>query len=120
MEDVFFTIQEVYHDGFQGNYHRRAVKETAEVSDNRALVYPGFESQTTANLRSSSAAVAKGFMALGGAQGLPRFGVDHYLPCGSICSSAGHVGAVLVSVNTNYKSHRLEYILRQSDSTTLV
>jgi len=32
----------------------------------------------------------------------------------------GMIGAVLVTVNTNYKSHELEYILNQSDSTTLV
>ncbi|HRR67649.1 MAG TPA: AMP-binding protein, partial [Desulfomonilia bacterium] len=32
----------------------------------------------------------------------------------------GMIGAVLVTVNTNYKSSELEYILRQSDSTTLV
>ncbi len=31
----------------------------------------------------------------------------------------GMVGAILVTVNTNYQSHELEYILRQSDSTTL-
>ena len=30
------------------------------------------------------------------------------------------IGGVLVTVNTNYKSHELEYILQQSDSTTLV
>ena len=29
------------------------------------------------------------------------------------------IGAVLVTVNTNYKSAELEYILNQSDSTTL-
>jgi len=29
------------------------------------------------------------------------------------------VGGVLVTVNTNYQSHELEYILKQSDSTTL-
>ena len=40
---------------------------------------------------------------------------------GSICSSGlGMIGAVLVTVNTNYKSNELEYILNQSDSTTLV
>lgn len=33
--------------------------------------------------------------------------------------SLGMIGAVLVTVNTNYKSHELEYLLRQSDSTTL-
>jgi fatty-acyl-CoA synthase len=32
----------------------------------------------------------------------------------------GMIGAVLVTVNTNYKSNELEYILNQSDSTCLV
>lgn len=31
----------------------------------------------------------------------------------------GMVGGVLVTINTNYRSHELEYILKQSDSTTL-
>ena len=31
----------------------------------------------------------------------------------------GMVGGVLVTINTNYQSHELEYILKQSDSTTL-
>ncbi len=38
-----------------------------------------------------------------------------YMQCG-----LGMIGAVLVTVNTNYKSSELEYILKQSDSTTLV
>src|SRR5208283_1132861 len=33
--------------------------------------------------------------------------------------SLGMVGGVLVTVNTSYQSHELEYILKQSDSTTL-
>ncbi|MCG6534927.1 MAG: AMP-binding protein, partial [Syntrophales bacterium LBB04] len=32
----------------------------------------------------------------------------------------GMIGAVLVTINTNYKSHDLKYIVGQSDSTTLV
>src|SRR5690606_18841706 len=64
---------------------------------------------------------AKGFMALGVKKG------DHvsvwttnipewtYLQFG-----LGMIGAVLVTVNTNYKSNELSYILNQSDSTTLV
>ncbi|MEJ5362848.1 MAG: AMP-binding protein [Spirochaetota bacterium] len=31
----------------------------------------------------------------------------------------GMIGGVMVTVNTNYKSHELEYLLKQSDSTTL-
>ncbi|MCL0104956.1 AMP-binding protein [Dehalococcoidia bacterium] len=32
---------------------------------------------------------------------------------------AAKIGAVVVTVNTNYRSHELEYLLKQSDSTTL-
>ncbi|MBW2630591.1 MAG: AMP-binding protein [Deltaproteobacteria bacterium] len=65
--------------------------------------------------------VAKGFMALGVKQGdhvsvwttnLPEW---VYMQFG-----LGMIGAVLVTVNTNYRSSELEYILSQSDSTTLV
>ncbi|MEA2101126.1 MAG: AMP-binding protein [Thermodesulfobacteriota bacterium] len=65
--------------------------------------------------------VAKGFMALGLKQGdhvsvwttnLPEW---VYMQFG-----LGMIGAVLVTVNTNYRSSELEYILSQSDSTTLV
>lgn len=34
--------------------------------------------------------------------------------------ATGKMGAVLVTVNTNYKSAELEYLLKQSDSTTLI
>jgi len=34
--------------------------------------------------------------------------------------AAGKIGAVLVTVNTNYKVFELEYLLRQSDSCTLI
>jgi len=32
----------------------------------------------------------------------------------------GKMGGVMVTVNTNYKVFELEYLLRQSDSTTLI
>ncbi|MCD6485884.1 MAG: AMP-binding protein [Syntrophobacterales bacterium] len=65
--------------------------------------------------------VAKGFMTLGVKRGdhvsvwttnLPEW---VYMQFG-----LGMIGAVLVTVNTNYRSSELEYILSQSDSTTLV
>ncbi|MCT8139588.1 AMP-binding protein [Anaerobacillus sp. CMMVII] len=34
--------------------------------------------------------------------------------------ATGKIGAVLVTVNTNYRSSELEYLLKQSDSTTLI
>ncbi len=64
--------------------------------------------------------VAKGLMAMGVQKG------DHiaiwannvpewlYLQFGS-----PKMGAVLVTVNTNYRSFELEYLLKQSDATTL-
>jgi len=65
--------------------------------------------------------VAKGFMALGVKKG------DHVAvwatnyPEWMLAQFAtAKMGAVLVTVNTNYKIFELEYLLRQSDSTTLI
>lgn len=95
---------------------------TARHPDTMALVYPqtGLR-QSYRELRQSCRAAAKGLMALGIQRGdhvsvwttnLPEW---VYLQFG-----LGMIGGVLVTVNTNYKSHELEYILKQSNSTTLV
>lgn len=64
---------------------------------------------------------AKGFMKLGIAKGehvaiwatnVPEWVITQF--------ATGKMGAVMVTVNTNYKLFELEYLLRQSDSTTLV
>ncbi len=77
--------------------------------------------QNYRELYESCRTVAKGFMALGIRRGdhvsvwttnLPEW---VYLQFG-----LSMIGGVLVTVNTNYKSHELEYILKQSNSTTLV
>jgi len=77
--------------------------------------------ETYAQFLDNCVRTAKGFMALGIQRGervsvwttnLPEW---VYLQFG-----LSMIGAVLVTVNTNYKSHELEYILKQSDSTTLV
>lgn len=64
---------------------------------------------------------AKGFMNLGINKG------DHIAIWASntpewlvIQFSTGKMGAVLVTVNTNYRSAELEYLLRQSDSQTII
>ncbi|OPL13196.1 MAG: AMP-binding protein [delta proteobacterium MLS_D] len=99
------------------------LRETAgRFPDREALVHPEFGvRQTYGEFLASCTAVAKGFMALGVQSGdkvsvwttnLPEW---VYLQFG-----LGMIGAVLVTVNTNYKSHELEYILQQSDSMTLV
>ncbi|WP_306303995.1 AMP-binding protein [Desulfosarcina cetonica] len=65
--------------------------------------------------------VAKGLMALGIEPGekvaIWANNVPEWLDCQF---ATGKMGAVLVTVNTNYKSFELEYLLKQSDATTLV
>ncbi|HQJ07958.1 MAG TPA: AMP-binding protein, partial [Deltaproteobacteria bacterium] len=88
--------------------------------DNEALVFRATSlRQTYTEFRRTCRDVAKGLMSIGVKKG------DHvsvwttnvpewiYLQFG-----LGIVGAVLVTVNINYKSSELEYILGQSDSTT--
>lgn len=64
---------------------------------------------------------AKGFMKLGIKRGehvaiwatnVPEWVITQF--------STGKMGAVMVTVNTNYKVFELEYLLRQSDSTTII
>ncbi|MCL6560214.1 MAG: AMP-binding protein, partial [Firmicutes bacterium] len=64
---------------------------------------------------------AKGFMRLGIKKGehiaiwannVPEWVITQF--------STGKMGAVLVTVNTNYRTAELEYLLKQSDSTTLI
>ncbi len=65
--------------------------------------------------------VAKGFMALGIERGehiaiwannVPEWLYTQF--------GTGKMGAVLVTVNTNYRSFELEYLMKQSDATTLL
>jgi fatty-acyl-CoA synthase len=65
--------------------------------------------------------VAKGFMALGIEKGehmaiwannVPQWLYTQF--------GTGKMGAVLVTVNTSYRSFELEYLMRQSDATTLL
>ena len=87
-----------------------------------ALICPAFGvRQTYEEFYNACVRVAKGFMAVGVEPGdkvsvwttnIPEW---VYMQFG-----LSMIGAVLVTVNTNYKSHELEYVLRQSDTTTLV
>jgi len=65
--------------------------------------------------------VAKGFMALGAEKGehiviwannTPEWAYTQF--------GTGKMGAVLVTVNTSYRSFELEYLMKQSDASTLV
>ncbi len=99
------------------------LRETAaKIPAHEALVCPEFDVRMNyQEFLGHCVKVAKGFMALGINKGdhvsvwttnLPEW---VYMQFG-----LSMIGAVLVTVNTNYKSHELEYILKQSDSTTLV
>lgn len=98
------------------------IKETAtHYPENTALISPEFSiRQTYREFYQTCRDVAKGLMAMGIKRGdnvavwTTNIAEWLYLQC-----SLGMTGGVLVSVNTNYQTHELEYILKQSDSTTL-
>ncbi len=90
--------------------------------DNDALVYVDRGLRYTyEQFNQVCRTAAKGFMKLGIKKGehvaiwatnVPEWAVTQF--------STGKMGAVLVTVNTNYRIFELEYLLRQSDSTTLI
>ncbi|HHV98408.1 MAG TPA: AMP-binding protein [Clostridiaceae bacterium] len=101
-----------------------------DLLDNIAEKYPDHEAvvytdrpfrKTYSQFRDLCNEVAKGFIAMGIKKG------DHVAvwatnyPEWILAQFAtAKIGAVLVTVNTNYKIFELEYLLRQSDSTTLI
>ncbi len=108
--------------GFVNKTMGEVIKETAgRFPGNPALVSPQFNVRYSySELYDQCRRTAKGLMALGVKRG------DHVsvwttnIPEWVYLQFAlGIVGGVLVTVNTNYQSHELEYILKQSDSTTL-
>lgn len=101
----------------------QTLRDTAsQFPDHEALVYPEFGiRQNYREFYEKCRTVAKGFLALGiekdehvsvWTTNIPEW---VYMQFG-----LAMIGGVLVTVNTNYKSHELEYIVRQSDSTTLM
>jgi fatty-acyl-CoA synthase len=93
-----------------------------QFPDKDALVHP-FEGirYTTTEFRDVCNRVARGFMAMGIGKGdhvaiwatnYPQWVISQF--------ATAKIGAVLVTVNTNYKKFELEYLLKQSDSMTLI
>jgi fatty-acyl-CoA synthase len=90
--------------------------------DHEAVVYTDRELRWTYDeLNRKCRQAAKGFMKLGIEKGehvaiwasnTPEWILSQF--------STGKMGAVLVTVNTNYRTAELEYLLRQSDSTTII
>ncbi len=108
--------------GFVHKTIGKVVQEAAErYPENPALIHREFNlRQNYRGFYASCREVAKGLMAMGVKRGdkisvwttnVPEWVYLQY--------SLGMVGGILVTVNTNYQSHELDYILKQSDSTTL-
>lgn len=93
-----------------------------QFGDKKALEYHTLGiNYTYRQFQEACSRVAKGLMALGIERGehvaiwannIPEWVETQF--------GAGKMGAVLVTVNTNYKSFELEYLMNQSDATTLL
>lgn len=93
-----------------------------ELGDNLALVYQNRGIKYNyREFRDICNQVAKGLMAIGIKKGdnvaiwannVPEWVLAQF--------GSAKMGAVLVTVNTNYRSFELEYLLKQSDSTTII
>ncbi len=93
-----------------------------QFGDSKALMYhkEGID-YTYQDFQKVCNDTAKGFMALGVDKGehiaiwannVPEWVYSQF--------GTGKMGGVLVTVNTNYRSFELEYLMRQSDATTLI
>jgi fatty-acyl-CoA synthase len=108
--------------GFVNKTLGRVIQETAaNYPENPALVQPEFNlRQNYRDFYARCREVAKGLIALGVKKGdkisVWTTNVPEWV---YLQFSLGMVGGIMVTVNTNYQSHELEYILKQSDSTTL-
>jgi fatty-acyl-CoA synthase len=108
--------------GFVNKTIGQVIQEAAlNYPENPALIQPEFKlRQNYRDFYASCRETAKGLVAMGVKRGdkisvwttnIPQWVYLQF--------SLGMIGGILVTVNTNYQSHELEYILEQSDSTTL-
>ncbi|MFP4213551.1 MAG: AMP-binding protein [Desulfohalobiaceae bacterium] len=99
------------------------VEENArQLKDNVALAYYEYDFRMSfADFDQMCNRVAKGLMALGVQRGdhfscwannLPEWVYTQF--------GSAKMGGVMVTVNTNFRSYELEYLLKQSDSNTLI
>lgn len=101
----------------------RLLETVAEqYGDSKALEYHGRGiSHTYRELNEICNKVAKGFMALGVKRGEKVAIWANNVPEWTYAQfGLPKIGAVLVTVNTAYRSFELEYLMKQSDSTTLI
>ncbi|WP_034621426.1 AMP-binding protein [Desulfovermiculus halophilus] len=93
-----------------------------ELPEHTALAYYEFGfKKTFPEFRDVCNQVAKGLMALGVGKGDHIAFWSHNLPEWVYTQfGSPKMGAVMVTVNTNFRSFELEYLLNQSDSNTLI
>ncbi|ADQ04211.1 AMP-dependent synthetase and ligase [Caldicellulosiruptor owensensis OL] len=94
----------------------------AKYADNPAVIYHHEKIYLTySQFKKMVDDAAKGFIAIGIQKGehVAVWATNRLEYLISIFALA-KIGAVLVTVNTNYKIYELEYLLRQSDSSTLI
>lgn len=106
------------------------IKHTiASLLEEKAVQYPNHEAvvyhdrslrYTYAQFNDHCKKIAKGLMALGIEKGENiAVWATNRIEWVSLQFATGKMGAVLVTVNTNYQAKELEYLLKQSESTTL-
>ncbi|BAU27275.1 fatty-acyl-CoA synthase [Aneurinibacillus soli] len=94
----------------------------AQLPDKEAVVYPELGLRYTfSEFQTLCNQVARGLLALGIQPGENIAAWTSNLPEWiTVQFGSAKMGAVLVTVNTSYRTHELEYLLRQSESTTLI
>ncbi len=97
-------------------------EKAKEITTQEALVYSDLGLRYSySEFNEVCEKVAKGLMAIGIKKGenlaVWAANVPEWV---SLQFGTGKMGAVLVTVNTNYRSTELEYLLKQSESTTLI
>lgn len=97
-------------------------EKAKEITTQEALVYSDLGLRYSySEFNEVCEKVAKGLLALGIKKGenlaVWAANVPEWV---SLQFGTGKMGAVLVTVNTNYRSTELEYLLKQSESTTLI
>jgi len=97
-------------------------KMALDYPQNDAVIYPHEGHRFTySQFRDTVNAAAKGFMAMGIKKGdHVSIWATNVLEWLITQFATAKIGAVLVTVNTAYKAFELEYLLRQSDTSTLV
>ncbi len=95
---------------------------TEKYPENEALVHPQSNTRYTyAQFRGRVNNIAKGLISIGVRKG-DKVAVwsTNYPQWVLLQFATARIGAVLVTVNTNYKTFELKYLLQQSDAMTLV